>query len=82
MVRLEEVLEELDADRCYFQTCSVTWPGFILLSDIVSFPGSTYEVVVSMNCPLDTRVLWSIQVTLPASRLLSCHKYARVLLLN
>ena len=78
------MLEESDADRCHFQTCSVTRPVFLLLLNIVSFPGRMYEVAVSMNCPLDTRdLLWlSTQVMLPTSRSLSCREYARVLLSN
>lgn len=78
------MLDESDADRCHFQTCSVTLPVFLLLLDIVSFPGRTYAVAVSMNCPLDNRgLLWlNTQVMLPASRSLSCREYAGVLLSN
>ena len=78
------MLEESDADRCNFQTCSVTWRAFFLFWDVVSFPGRTYEVAVSMNCPLDTRgLLWlSTQVMVPPSRSLSSCEYARVLLSN
>lgn len=78
------MLEKSDADKCNFQTSSVTWPFFLQLLLIVSFPGRTCKVTLRMNCPLDARgFLWlRTQVVLPAAKSLPCPDYARVLFSN